>query len=183
VEGRLHAGRRGDREEAESLMDAAVFLRKRKWIIALERFFASSDFDECLLWAGAINKDGYGVVVIDNREVLLHRVSYEAIISCIVHGYEIDHLCRIRRCFNPFHLEQVPHRVNVLRGNGLAAVNARKTACDNGHALIGTNLTHGRSRGKIFRRCVICNRESSRRWARISRSQNLRPAAQRLGSP
>jgi hypothetical protein len=38
----------------------------------------------------------------------------------------LDHLCRNRWCVNPWHLELVEFRENILRGNGAAAVRGRR---------------------------------------------------------
>jgi hypothetical protein len=45
-----------------------------------------------------------------------HRVSYEALIGPIPVGLQLDHLCRIRSCVNPDHLEPVSASVNAKRG-------------------------------------------------------------------
>jgi len=54
-----------------------------------------------------------------------HRVSYALLKGPLVDGLDLDHLCRVRPCVNPDHLEQVTHLVNMLRGQI-----ARKTALD-----------------------------------------------------
>lgn len=55
--------------------------------------------------------------------------------GAIPEGLELDHTCRRNNCINPFHLEAVTGRENVLKGNGIAAINARKTHCKGGHLL------------------------------------------------
>src|SRR3546814_19356891 len=57
----------------------------------------------------------------DLRTRQAHRISYELCVGPIPEGMELDHLCRVRRCVNPAHMEPVTHRENVLRGEaGLA---------------------------------------------------------------
>ena len=45
-----------------------------------------------------------------------HRVSYALLKGTLVDGLDLDHLCRVRPCVNPDHLEQVTRQVNVRRG-------------------------------------------------------------------
>jgi hypothetical protein len=46
---------------------------------------------------------------------LAHRVSYEAAYGPIPAGLHIDHLCRVRKCVRPEHLEAVTQGENNLR--------------------------------------------------------------------
>lgn len=92
-----------------------------------------------------------------------HRIVYEALIGQIPSGMVLDHLCRVRNCVNPQHLEPVTNRANILRGNTPSAENARKTHCQNGHLLAGDNLGFNKSR----RLCRTCNREYQRMRYRL----------------
>ena len=67
--------------------------------------------DGCWLWQGYINAFGYGV----NRRGLAHRVYYQSARGPIPRGMELDHLCRVRSCVNPDHLEAVTHLENHRR--------------------------------------------------------------------
>ena len=88
-----------------------------------------------------------------------HRLAYELVKGPISDGLQIDHLCRNRACINPDHLEAVTQRENILRGEGVAALNARKTHCPQGHAYDEENtlILTGRQAGA--RRCQICARD------------------------
>lgn len=70
----------------------------------------------CWLWQGAKNPDGYGQM--DHRWFTFgaHRVSYLAFVGPIPEGLVIDHLCRVRHCVNPAHLEAVTSAENIRRG-------------------------------------------------------------------
>lgn len=105
----------------------------------------------CWYWTGSINGDGYGTftvygyrVGVRRNTVGAHRLVYEAMVGLIPVGLELDHRCRVRHCVNPAHLEPVPKRVNILRGEGPTAANARKTHCINGHLLPLTQDRHCR---------------------------------------
>lgn len=126
-----------------------------------ERFWEKVDKTEnCWLWTACI-KHGYGQFMVRRRSVMAHRWSYEHVNGPIPEGLDIDHLCRVRNCVNPAHLEAVSRRVNVLRGYGACAQFARKNACSNGHPYTEEN-TFYRSDGG--RRCLICRKANSLAW-------------------
>ena len=83
-----------------------------------ERFWTKVKFtDSCWLWTAAKSPLGYGRFrLIAPGEVYAHRYAYEFCVEHIPGGLEIDHLCRVRHCVFPNHLEVVTHRENVLRG-------------------------------------------------------------------
>jgi hypothetical protein len=89
----------------------------------------------CWLWFATINADGYGRVSRDGRNQLAHRVSYELRRGTIPEGLCIDHLCRVRRCVNPDHMEVVTKGVNTLRGETIPAAHAARSTCRFGHPL------------------------------------------------
>lgn len=107
----------------------------------------------CWEWTGKRVNWGYGVVSWEGRFRAAHRVAYELAVGPIPPGLTIDHLCRNRLCCRPEHLEAVTNIENVMRGNGPAAVNARKTHCPKGHPYDAAN-TARRSNGD--RHCRAC---------------------------
>jgi len=109
----------------------------------------------CWLWIGQIDSEGYGRL----SHSRAHRLVFAELVGPIPDGLELDHLCRVRNCVNPMHLEPVDHRTNVLRGAGTAARHAAARACPQGHPYDEAN-TGRNSRG--WRRCLACHREKSR---------------------
>ena len=109
----------------------------------------------CWLWTGAIDRrDGYGRFYNGAVTTSAHRFAYQTFVGEIPTGLTIDHKCRVRSCVNPLHLRVVSNAENVLCGNGLTAINARKTECSNGHAFTPNNtMMH-----KGGRTCKICHR-------------------------
>lgn len=117
--------------------------------------------DSCWLWRAAVRADGYGAFGWkgdDGRStvnIMAHRFAYLAMRGEIPEGLELDHLCRVRSCVNPAHLEPVTSRVNTLRGETITAANARKTKCPKGH-----EYSKVRSDGR--RECGICRMDQCR---------------------
>lgn len=59
----------------------------------------------------------YGAAYIGNGEqAIAHRLFYEHHIGAIPDGLVLDHLCRVKMCVNPEHLEPVTQRENCIRG-------------------------------------------------------------------
>lgn len=71
---------------------------------------------ECWPWLGRITQYGYGLFWVQGHYRHAHRVVYELLVGAIPDGLQIDHLCRVRSCVNPAHMEPVTQRENLLRG-------------------------------------------------------------------
>jgi hypothetical protein len=122
----------------------------------------TEDANGCWIFTGSIARTGYGQVRTNNRNASTHRVTYEYFRDDIPPGLVIDHLCRVRACCNPWHLEPVTQRINILRGNGpltagsqLAARERAKTHCPANHEYTEAN-TQVTWRG--HRKCRTCKR-------------------------
>jgi hypothetical protein len=87
---------------------------------ARDRFWANVTKlgpDDCWPWTGSLSSTGYGRLNINGRPHLAHRISYVAHVGPLPEGnWVIDHLCRVKHCVNPAHLDLVPSRVNTERG-------------------------------------------------------------------
>lgn len=134
----------------------------------IQRFWKKVDVrtsKECWRWKGCITNVGYGFLsyrILGNRiQVGAHRLAYEILRGRIQKDMCIDHLCRNRRCCNPWHMEVVTLGENVLRGFAPSAINARKTYCKRGHKFdhentyIYTRKTFNAKQRKC-RRCRKC---------------------------
>ncbi len=134
-------------------------LRERfdeKWI---------EDENGCWIWLGCRSR-GYGQLSVGGREGRMrqaHILSYEMHVGPIPEGLQLDHLCRVRHCVNPAHVEPVTCHENLLRGDTATAKNSAKTHCPKGHPYDDANTHHkvGR-RGTIHRVCRACGRDYQR---------------------
>jgi hypothetical protein len=118
---------------------------------------------DCWLWGEYVKPDGYAVFRIPRAEkVPAHRFAYESFRGPIPEGLTLDHLCRVRHCVNPWHLEPVTQRENILRGMGPPALNSRKTHCKRGHSLGSDGSVYINPKGE--RICRVCQNETTRRY-------------------
>lgn len=105
----------------------------------------------CWIWVGCRGRGGYGLAALNGRSISAHRLAYGMLRGPIPTGLTLDHLCRVRACVNPAHLEPVSLRANILRGEGFAAQFARRTQCHRGHDLVAGS----RNRRRF---CLQCRR-------------------------
>jgi len=131
---------------------------------------------DCLLWRDAVDR-GYGRIFVDGRSLRAHRVVWELVHGPIPEGLTIDHLCRVRSCCNPDHMEVVTLAENNRRARLFRpAIAAPESVGDEDrskwnsfegrtHCLSGRHeLTPENVRVRGTRRsCKACDRESQRR--------------------
>jgi hypothetical protein len=94
--------------------------------------------------------------------IYVHRAVYERYVGPIPPGLEIDHLCRVRNCVNPAHLEAVTRGENVRRQ--MAVI----THCPQGHEYTTANTRVGRDRKRGCRRC-----DSDKKWLKRNPGEPL----------
>lgn len=76
----------------------------------------------------------------------------------IPEGLDLDHLCRVRQCVNPDHLEPVTARENLMRSPlTQASINSAKTHCKRGHEFTPDNTRIFPKSGS--RCCKTCERQ------------------------
>lgn len=114
-----------------------------------ERLFVPEPNSGCWIWAGGVDKSGYGCFRgINSEKIMAHRFAY----GLVPDGLEINHKCRVKSCVNPDHLEVVTHTKNMGENKGL---------CHKGHRF-----------DPAKDRCPECNRAWQRnRYRRINHAK------------
>lgn len=114
----------------------------------------------CWVWLAQLSQVGYGCIKYEGKKALAHRIIYQLLKGPILHGLQLDHLCRVRECVNPAHMEPVTCAENLRRGltSQVAAARERaKTHCPYGHPYDEANTYMGKNsagrRGRVCRKC------------------------------
>ena len=144
----------------------------------------------CWLRTSYVSCYGYGIYSRTHegrrRNYLVHRISYVYHNGAIPEGLEIDHLCRVRNCCNPAHLEAVTHEENLRRahlrefchrghrkGAGVRSCpecHRIKATARRGAGLAPDDPRHGTENGYLNLGCRCLDCLNARRAARLRRS-------------
>lgn len=124
----------------------------------------------CWIWQGASNSKGYPCVRVGGRAgrtVSVHRLVLELTAGPLASGMMACHHCDTPACVSPSHLYAGTAKDNArdakLRGrtnNVLAARNASKTHCPQGHPYSAENTIRRKSGDRY---CRICRAINNRR--------------------
>jgi hypothetical protein len=128
--------------------------------------------DGCWMWTGYRQNNGYGAIRIGGRtgrSVLAHRFVFEFFRYPIPAGFEIHHRCRNRGCVNPFHLQAVTHRDNLLKDDTLAARHAAAQFCPHWHKYDTANTIMSKTGS---RKCRTCQKKWHSNWASRNRRKS-----------
>lgn len=121
--------------------------------------------DNCILWSGATQRNGYGRRKVNGKTVLVHRHAYEVANGPIPAGLVVDHLCHVRPCINPDHLQLTTREDNARRHKHdctcSVCLPVQQAECKRGH-----RTTERDTKGQ----CRECVRERSRNYMQRRRS-------------
>jgi len=74
------------------------------------------DDNGCWIWNGAISKWGYGIYTPEDLVTWrAHRYVYTQLVGPIPEGLALDHLCEVKACVNPAHLDPCTSGENSRR--------------------------------------------------------------------
>jgi hypothetical protein len=148
------------------------FKRAYPRIPAPERFWAKVDkSDGCWIWRGGANGEGYGLFSggpgPDRKTVIAHRYAWTLLKGEIPDGLHLDHLCRVRRCVRPEHLEPVTPSENLRRAwaNPNHGSRRARSHCPNGHPYEAGNVYISRG-ARICKTCSNARGKAQRAAAR-----------------
>ena len=79
---------------------------------------SSRTADGCLLWAGYVDRGGYGQIRHDGKTDGAHRVAWEVANGPIPEGMSVDHICHNRACVNADHLRLASPTENQWNRSG-----------------------------------------------------------------
>ena len=136
----------------------------------------------CWLWTGWTNGK-YGGFAFGTHKVYAHRVSYQHYVGPMPEGYTIDHLCKVKLCVNPEHLEAVTYHENLRRADAWVGVSQYhrpdQTKCGAGlHDWIPANW---KKRGNGVK-CRLCHNQRNREYKERKRSARNTAQALRHGN-
>jgi len=146
----------------------------------LGRFWAKTQRNPesgCWEWTGQRSDRGYALIKLGGRMRRAHRLAYETLIGSVQDGLVLDHLCRVRHCVNPAHLEPVTCAENTRRGEAPSRKGWRlnpKPNCPQGHPFDAANTYIRPNNGR--RMCRTCMR------IRKQRNQQAKRAAVKGGA-
>ncbi len=127
-----------------------------KFIERIKTKILIEPYSGCWLWTAGTRTWGYAQTSLKNKTYSAHKVLYEDKFGKVPDGLELDHLCKVKCCVNPSHLEAVTHTENVRRGRALEAIRRERlsrTHCKWGHEFTTENTL---SKTNGARGCRIC---------------------------
>jgi hypothetical protein len=139
----------------------------------LEKWSIPEPNTGCTLWFGVVNRRGYGRLHVSGRLHLAHRLSYELEHGPVPAGRLVLHKCDQTACIQATHLFVGTHRDNMAdcAAKGRYA-GQKKTACQHGHPLVGSNVVWRSLRGsRPYRECATCRRDTWRRSHEVNKEK------------
>ena len=142
-------------------------LTGKRYMTPEERFWPRVDKTEtCWLWTGARSSYRYGNMMVDGRQIPVHRWAYEQFVGPIPEGHQIDHICGVTLCVRPDHLRPLTAAENVR-----AHWREQRGTCRNGHPMTEDNIVW--RLGGRKRECRACSRDRRARYRARQRHERL----------
>jgi hypothetical protein len=116
----------------------------------------------CHLWTAGTDMHGYAQFRVNGKGLGGHRFAWVRAHGPVPDGLHLDHLCRVRCCVNPAHLEPVTVRENIMRSPLRGTQKMGITQCPRGHSYDDANTYRRPDGGRGCRKCIA---EHNRRRA------------------
>jgi len=123
----------------------------------------------CLEWAGLRNDEGYGFTSFRSHPARTHVLMYRCIKGPLPDGMLVRHTCDNPPCMEPDHLlagTKADNKADCVTRNRHRFNPIEYTHCTRGHPFDAENtVLYTDSKGRISRRCRMCQRGASRKRA------------------
>lgn len=123
----------------------------------------------CWVWTGSLSEHGYGCVWFRDAQsgrrsanYRAYRLIYEKLVGPIPRHLEIDHLCRVRQCVRPDHMDLVTHAENNRRSAAAVLTASQVRAI---RKMVGTQLEIAQQFG--VSRVAISHIQRGYTWADV----------------
>lgn len=139
----------------------------------------------CWLWTSPGSAGGYGSFYFRGKQWLAHRAAYTILVGEIPAGLTIDHLCSVRSCVRPHHLEAVTLRENLRRADvwrRRSEAQKALTHCPNGHPYSGDNLGLRKDGTRTCRACARRHSKESRERRLARNPSQSKPVKSHCGN-
>lgn len=126
----------------------------------MDRLMARTDTsNDCWMWQGGTNSDGYGKIYFQGRSHLAHRVMAAFTFGQFDQRLRVCHTCDVPQCINPAHLFLGTQSQNMRdcaskRRLGVQQ-KPKRTHCKHGHEYTPENTRMKRG----ARECRTCDRQ------------------------
>lgn len=141
---------------------------KEKLLESLPKHLLAWDVDEYGCWIShKRRKNGYAqATTLNGKLASRYQLIWEHFNGNVPKGLELDHTCNRgpEGCINPYHLELVTHRENLLRSTRtIPSKNLAKTHCLQGHPFDDENTYIGpNKRERVCRACKKAHKNSDK---------------------
>jgi hypothetical protein len=115
----------------------------------LEDYIKFGTPEECWLWRGSLDDDGYPHAIQGRKHVRVHVYMYEKHVGPIPPGHILHHNCEVKRCVNYHHTEPKTAKKHSEAHS--------PTHCIHGHEFTSENTyEYTKPNGTKYRQCRAC---------------------------